>query len=90
LLLIRLLALLGLIWTGKQVVKQVTTKFQAKAAGDGITSEEEIQAEMVKDPVCSTYLPKSMALQKTVAGETWYFCSEECALKFLKRQDASA
>lgn len=55
-----------------------------------MTSEEEIQVEMVKDPVCSTYLPKSMALQKTVAGETWYFCSEECALKFLKRQDASA
>lgn len=34
--------------------------------------------QMVKDPVCGTYLPRSDALAGTVAGETRYYCSREC------------
>lgn len=37
--------------------------------------------EMVLDPQCDTYVPKSDALER--GGH--YFCSEECARKFLSR-----
>ena len=35
-----------------------------------------------KDPVCGTYLAPSSAVQKTVGGVTYYFCSAECRDKF--------
>jgi YHS domain-containing protein len=35
-----------------------------------------------KDPVCGTYLAPSGAIQKTVGGVTYYFCSAECREKF--------
>ncbi|PNU21702.1 hypothetical protein C2E25_00270 [Geothermobacter hydrogeniphilus] len=34
--------------------------------------------EMVKDPECGTYLPRSDALPLTVAGRKEFFCSEAC------------
>jgi uncharacterized protein len=38
--------------------------------------------EMVEDPVCRTYIPKSSAVQKTISGKTYYFCSRKCADAF--------
>ena len=35
--------------------------------------------ELVKDPVCQTYVVKSRAVSRTAAGEVTYFCSDECA-----------
>jgi uncharacterized protein len=35
-----------------------------------------------KDPVCGTFLPASSAVQKTIKGQTYYFCSAECRDKF--------
>lgn len=38
--------------------------------------------ELKKDPVCGTFISTSGALQKTVRGEVYYFCSPECRDKF--------
>ena len=35
--------------------------------------------ELVKDPVCQTYIVKSRAIQRAGAGQVRYFCSERCA-----------
>jgi YHS domain-containing protein len=35
-----------------------------------------------KDPVCGTYLAPSSAIQETLGGTTYYFCSPECRDKF--------
>jgi hypothetical protein len=35
--------------------------------------------ELVKDPVCQTYIVKSRAIRRTDAGGIRYFCSEQCA-----------
>jgi uncharacterized protein len=40
------------------------------------------QDALKKDPVCGTFIAASTALQKTVGGETFYFCSPECRDKF--------
>jgi uncharacterized protein len=34
--------------------------------------------EMVQDPQCGTYVPISLAVEKTIDGRKVYFCSEEC------------
>ena len=35
--------------------------------------------ELVKDPVCQTYVVKSRAIRRGEADQVRYFCSEECA-----------
>ncbi len=41
-----------------------------------------IRDELVKDPVCETYVPRRSAVARTVASATYYFCSTACAEKF--------
>jgi len=34
--------------------------------------------EMVRDPQCGTFIPRSDALSKNIGGTTHYFCSARC------------
>jgi len=38
--------------------------------------------ELVKDPVCGTYVVRSRAVSRAVAEGARYFCSPECAGRF--------
>jgi len=38
--------------------------------------------ELKKDPVCGTFVSTATAFQKSVHGETYYFCSTECRDRF--------
>jgi YHS domain-containing protein len=42
--------------------------------------------EMVQDPVCLTYIPRSGAIKKVVNGETHFFCSQACVDKFIDKK----
>ena len=41
-------------------------------------SRSERRDELVKDPVCQTYVLMSRALRSDVGGATVHFCSREC------------
>ena len=38
--------------------------------------------ELVKDPVCQTYIVRSRAVSRETAGGPRYFCSPACAARF--------
>ena len=38
--------------------------------------------ELVKDPVCQTYIVRSRAVTLSEAGQPRYFCSTRCAERF--------
>lgn len=38
--------------------------------------------ELVRDPVCDSYVAKDIAVKVKVDGETYYFCSQRCANEF--------
>ena len=40
--------------------------------------EPRLTEDLVRDPVCRTYVPRSRALPATVEGREEFFCSEEC------------
>lgn len=42
--------------------------------------------DMVKDPVCGTYVPKHDAIRQQHPGGAHYFCSSACAERFRKGQ----
>jgi YHS domain-containing protein len=38
--------------------------------------------ELVKDPVCQTYVVRSRAIHRVLGGESRYFCSRDCASRY--------
>lgn len=40
--------------------------------------------ELVKDPVCQTYVVMSRALKSEVGGATVHFCSRECQARYAR------
>ena len=38
--------------------------------------------DLVRDPACLTYVPRSAAVSATVAGQSYLFCSAACAESF--------
>ncbi len=86
--LIRLLALFALLWTGKHIVRQVSSMVSPHQRSNKTPQNGEQSDDMVKDPVCQTYIPKSLAIRKSLAGTEVYFCSKECAAKFVEEQQS--
>jgi YHS domain-containing protein len=41
--------------------------------------------QLVRDPICGTYVVPARALPLTAAGVTQYFCSERCREQFLTK-----
>jgi uncharacterized protein len=39
--------------------------------------------EMVRDPVCQVYIPRSGAIHREIRGQEQFFCSPGCLDKFL-------
>lgn len=50
-------------------------------AGRRATSRD----ELVKDPVCETYIPRRKAIARGSGENTRYFCSASCADRFVVR-----
>ena len=73
----RLLWILILVGIVYWLAKRAFSPGRRKVAGS-----EEAGEEMVQDPVCGCYLPKSQALYLSSKGKKIYFCSEGCFQKY--------
>jgi YHS domain-containing protein len=45
----------------------------------------QIDDEMVKDPNCQVYIPRSGAIRRRIGKQEHYFCSPDCAQEFEDR-----
>ena len=52
-------------------------------AGGGRRATGRTRDELVKDPVCQTYVPRSRAIARQTDSGPRYFCSGTCADRFL-------
>ena len=59
-----------------------STSPQAGASGSRPSSSPPTGGELKKDPVCGTFISTATAFQKSVRGQTYYFCSTECRDKY--------
>lgn len=62
-----------LIYTVVQSLKKALQKPAAPPPEKSAKGED-----MVQDPVCETYIPRTDAIQSQVRGRTRFFCSEAC------------
>lgn len=75
-----LVLLVFLLWP---VLKWILRQRFARVGGAGRgPGPRALRDELVKDPVCQTYVVRSRALTKSAGGSTYYFCSPECAARF--------
>lgn len=51
----------------------------------GADSPGILRDELVKDPVCQTYIARSRAVRVGAPESARYFCSAECARRFAER-----
>lgn len=69
-----------------RLVKSLVLPPPAKPDKHVSQSDRAITDEMIMDPYCHVYIPKREAITAKIAGETLYFCSEECKKKYLKEK----
>jgi YHS domain-containing protein len=74
----RALMLLALIAVIVLVVTRLGAAWRARVPVPG----ERPRDELVKDPVCQTYVVMSRAIRSEAGGAPLFFCSRECAARF--------
>ncbi|MFP4213728.1 MAG: YHS domain-containing protein [Desulfohalobiaceae bacterium] len=65
----------------KLVMGDQKKKMEAKGKK---TSKKVEAGEMVKDPVCGTYVSVDSDIRVKQGGQVYYFCSYECRDRFLE------
>ena len=81
----QLLFLVLIIGLGYLLVQLLFSKRRAPRE-TGRQAPTAIAEEMVRDPVCQLYLPRSEAIRRRVQGREHFFCSPGCLDKFLVRR----
>ena len=81
---LRFLALAIVAFLVYLLIRSAFASFMAGLHGAGRTGESTrvVRNDLVKDPVCETYVPRRTALARTAGSTTYYFCSPACAAKF--------
>lgn len=80
---VKILVIIVLLYVAYKVVKM----FQSGRSEDVQTISKNnapVNGEdLVQDPFCKTYVPKSQSYIREIEGQETYFCSRECCEKFL-------
>jgi YHS domain-containing protein len=63
------------------VIALLRPKLRVGAPGRGTVERRD---ELVKDPVCQTYVVMSRAVRSEAGGATVHFCSRECADRYAR------
>ena len=75
----RILVIIGLVVLLYFLVRRAVREFRRGVQAEGRPA---IQDEMVQDPVCRLYVPRDSARVEKIGGQTYFFCSKECARTF--------
>jgi YHS domain-containing protein len=78
----RLLLILGLLIVLYFLVRKALREFNKPSVDYQGRSGTD---QMIQDPVCRIYIPRSHAVSASIGGQTYYFCSTNCAQTFNKQ-----
>lgn len=82
-----LLVFLGISWFVRNLFRPARPRRDGSARG---RAPDHSAGLLVRDEVCSTYVPKERArVLREPSGEEHYFCSEACESKYLSSRSAS-
>jgi YHS domain-containing protein len=79
---IRFLLLALLFFLGYTLFQVLTRSLTGRPGGKKPAAGTRDGEEMVRDPQCGTYLPRSDAVTAVIQGRTHHFCSAACREAF--------
>jgi len=85
---IRLLILWIVIYFGYRAIKSIMIGAIAQQKRDSLQqnqNNEQVIDIMVEDPECGVYFPQKNGVRAKLNGMEFFFCSNECKEKFLKK-----
>jgi YHS domain-containing protein len=77
LIVLALILALGYLVTRLLSPRRLMSRSRDQQASTAVTEE------MVQDPNCHTYLPRSQGIRRKIRGREYFFCSPGCLDKFL-------
>lgn len=76
---LRLIVAAGVLIVGYFLLRSAIKEFRAlKGSGPAPAG----RGDMVQDPVCKMYVPRGAAVSADIGGQTYFFCSRDCAQAF--------
>ena len=73
-----LIVLLVVRMVGRSVARLFGAGSEVRRSGATTRPPSRKAEDLVRDPVCNTYVPRSRALTAVVEGHQEHFCSEAC------------
>ena len=84
---IRLMLVAGVLVVGYFLLRSAIREFRGLK---GPFQPPIAKNEMVQDPVCKIYVPRGSAVSADIGGQTYLFCSRDCADTFQSQIGRSA
>jgi YHS domain-containing protein len=84
---LRLMLVAGVLVAGYFLLRSAIKEFRGLNAP---AQPPAAKGEMVQDPVCKTYVPRGSAVSADIGGQTYLFCSRDCANTFQSQGGRSA
>ena len=77
---LRLLIILVIIYLLYKMLKGILPSLKEKS----VLSNQplDVMEDLVEDPNCHTYVPKSNAYETSINGKRIYFCSRKCFMQY--------
>ncbi|NLN39860.1 MAG: hypothetical protein GX155_09735 [Smithella sp.] len=86
---VKIAALLVLLYIAYKVLVIFRRMKSADATAYRANSTPSQGEDLVQDPFCKTYVPKSQAYVRQIEGHNTYFCTLECCEKYLEVKNKS-
>lgn len=68
----------------RRVIRHISDSMAPKSgARSAVGRNRDSGAQLVRDRVCNTFIPRTRAIECEIAGQTHFFCSQECRTRFL-------
>lgn len=78
----RIIVILILLIVLYYLVQRALKGFRGRGPSDQLPVDKD---QMVQDPVCHVFVPRGSAVEQVIGGQTYCFCSKECAMAFQKQ-----
>ena len=79
---LRLLIVLGVLFLLYVLIRKAVREWNGEGSSGTLLGKPD---HMIQDPVCRTYVPRGTAISERIGGQTYYFCSQDCAQTFQKQ-----
>jgi YHS domain-containing protein len=76
---LRLMLVAGVLVAGYFLLRSAIKEFRGLK---GPFQPPASRNDMVQDPVCKMYVPRGSAISAEIGGQTYFFCSRDCADTF--------